>query len=148
MIHWIPDAINELERREQDLDPPDPEALKQQTTLMHVFDLLIANEDRNQGNMLFTTEDWKLHLIDHTRGFRMTRLIPDRFVDASVRIPRSLYERLQAMDKETMNTLLDGVLSKSRTKALVARRDKLVKKFDEDLRTWGSESVFLETTRP
>jgi hypothetical protein len=148
VIHWVSDAISELERREQNLIPPDPEALKQQTTLMHVFDLLIANEDRNQGNMLFTTEDWKLHLIDHTRSFRMTRQLPERFLDAFVPVPRGFYERLRAIDQDSMNTLLEGVLSKSRTKALIARRNRLIKKFEGDIQDWGSESVFLERSPP
>ena len=38
---------------------------------MRVFDELIANTDRNQGNMLIDKQ-WKLWLIDHTRGFRTT----------------------------------------------------------------------------
>ena len=147
VIYWIPDAMSDLDRREQGIEPPDPEAFKRQKKLMLLFDLLIANEDRNQGNMLITTGDWKLHLIDHSRAFRRSKLMPKRFLDASVKVPRAFYERLQAVDLESMYELLDGVLSKGRIKALVARRDKMVRKFEKDLLTNGSASVFGEETQ-
>ena len=37
---------------------------------MRVFDELIANTDRNVGNLLWTT-DGKMWMIDHTRAFRL-----------------------------------------------------------------------------
>ena len=36
---------------------------------VRVFDELIANRDRNIGNMLWTST-WKMWMIDHTRAFR------------------------------------------------------------------------------
>ena len=35
---------------------------------MKMLDLLIANVDRNQGNLLYDP-DWHLLLIDHSRAF-------------------------------------------------------------------------------
>ena len=35
---------------------------------MKMFDLLIANIDRNQGNLIYDS-DWHLFLIDHSRAF-------------------------------------------------------------------------------
>jgi hypothetical protein len=35
---------------------------------MALFDQLIFNDDRNQGNMLIG-KDWKVWLIDHTQDF-------------------------------------------------------------------------------
>ena len=40
-----------------------------QLHILRVFDELIANTDRNQGNMLIDSR-WKLWLIDHSRAFR------------------------------------------------------------------------------
>ena len=37
--------------------------------MMYLFDELISNIDRNQGNIVYT-KDWRLWLIDHTRAFR------------------------------------------------------------------------------
>ncbi len=39
-----------------------------QLTRMKMFDLLIANIDRNQGNLIYD-HDWHLFLIDHSRAF-------------------------------------------------------------------------------
>ena len=39
-----------------------------QLTRMKMFDLLIANIDRNQGNLIYDS-DWHLFLIDHSRAF-------------------------------------------------------------------------------
>ena len=39
-----------------------------------VFDELIQNRDRNQGNLLWT-KDWTLWLIDHTRAFRLGQIL-------------------------------------------------------------------------
>ena len=41
-----------------------------QIHVMRVFDALIANTDRNVGNLLWTT-DGKMWMIDHTRAFRL-----------------------------------------------------------------------------
>ena len=38
--------------------------------VMRVWDELIQNKDRNQGNILWT-KDWTMWLIDHTRAFRL-----------------------------------------------------------------------------
>lgn len=134
MIYWIPDAIRESERREKGIMPPDPGTLERQKELMRVFDVLIGNEDRNQGNELITTADWKLHLIDHSRAFRRSKRMPDRFLDSSFQPPPAFYERLLAVDRESMFELLDGVLDKHRIKSLVARRDRMIEKFERDFR--------------
>lgn len=134
VIYWIPDAIRESERREKGMTPPDPGALEYQKELRRVFDVLIGNEDRNQGNELITPADWKLHLIDHSRAFRRSKRMPDRFLDSSFRPPPAFYERLLAVDRESMFELLDGVLDKYRIKALVVRRDRMIEKFERDFR--------------
>ena len=46
-------------------------ALSLQLQVVRVFDELIQNRDRNQGNILWTS-DWKMWLIDHTRAFGVT----------------------------------------------------------------------------
>ena len=67
---WVDDvAMTEAERIEQRTLGPDPARTSRQFYIQYVFDELIQNRDRNQGNMLWTT-DWKMWLIDHTRAFR------------------------------------------------------------------------------
>ena len=67
---WVDDvAMTERERADLGTYGPNPGQTVQQLYTMYVFDELIQNRDRNQGNILWTS-DWKLWLIDHTRAFR------------------------------------------------------------------------------
>ena len=50
---------------------PEPE-WSRQISRMKLFDQLIANIDRNQGNLLYDA-DWHLFLIDHSRAFTEQR---------------------------------------------------------------------------
>ena len=64
---WIDDVkMDEKERLRQKATGPNPGRTSLQLQVMRVFDELIENKDRNQGNILWTS-DWKMWLIDHTR---------------------------------------------------------------------------------
>jgi hypothetical protein len=144
VVHWVSDAVSELDRREKKLEPPDPVLLGRQKQIMRAFDALIYNEDRNLGNMLITTEDWKLHLIDHSRSFRLGKLPPENFMNRPTSMTRGFYEKLKALNKDDMYALLEDVVHKSRIRAMMSRRDRLVKKIEEDIEVHGEESVFWD----
>src|SRR5688500_6505623 len=69
---WIDDVMfTEKERlMEKNILGPNPERTTKQVQVMRVFDELIQNRDRNQGNIVWT-KDWTLWMIDHTRAFRL-----------------------------------------------------------------------------
>ena len=68
---WVDEVLmDERARVAQGVTPPAPASWTAQIHVMRVFDELIANTDRNQGNMLID-RDWKLWLIDHSRAFRL-----------------------------------------------------------------------------
>ncbi len=69
---WIERAMTEHERREAKTEPPEPLQWQRQLQVRMVWDTLIGNSDRNQGNTLYAP-DWKMWLIDHTRSFRARR---------------------------------------------------------------------------
>jgi hypothetical protein len=142
LIHWVSDAVSEAERRERGLEPSDPTRLVKQREIMRLFDGLILNEDRNLSNELITMRDWKLHLIDHSRSFRTAKNLPKGFGDEPIALPRSMYERLQSMERQGMQMLFEGLLSKAQIKALLARRDKLVEEIEKDRQAYGDELVF------
>ena len=50
---------------------------------MKLFDQLIANIDRNQGNLLYDA-DWHLFLIDHSRAFTTRTSLDGIAVPATV----------------------------------------------------------------
>ncbi len=142
LVAWIDNAINEQERRERALTSPDPAYLTHQQQIMYVFDALIQNPDRNLGNQLTTPWDFRLHLIDHTRAFGMTKELPATFVKEPVGLPRWLFEAIRALDPKETGELLHGMVSGTRLKAMFARRDALVEKVEHDVATYGEALVF------
>ncbi len=92
---WVDDVIlDEEERVKQKREPPSPARWTAQMHVLRVFDELIANVDRNQGNMLIDTR-WKIWLIDHTRAFRTTATL--REPATIVRCERSLLDGMRAL---------------------------------------------------
>ena len=117
--------------------PPDVGAWNRQVHRHRVFDNLIANIDRNAGNLLvYRTPDWHLVLVDHSRCFTTTKKQPF----AMTKIDRPLFERLKALDKPTLEArlgrLVDGL------DALLARRDAIVRHFEQLAATKGEAAVF------
>ena len=92
MVEWIENGIAEHERLEQGLETDDPVLTDHQAAIMRLFDALIYNVDRNQSNMLYTRDDWNLHLIDHSRSFRRDKKLPEAFKSKPASLPRALFE--------------------------------------------------------
>ena len=90
---------------------------------MRVFDELIANTDRNLGNMLIDRE-WKLWLIDHSRAFRLQETL--RSPLHVRRCDRALLMQMKALTREAVDEELGDYLTSAERKALLARRDVLV----------------------
>jgi hypothetical protein len=136
---WLDDVLmDEGEKQKKKIEPPDRPAWSRQWALMYVFDELIANTDRNQGNILYTT-DWRVWLIDHTRAFRKNTSLknPARIT----RCDRQVFERLKALDLQTLKKELGQDLEEGQIKAMLARRDAIVKK----LESLGSTALFDRT---
>ena len=104
-----------------------------------MFDNLIANIDRNAGNLLVDPE-WNLILIDHSRAFARDTM---PFMKEMTRIDREFYEKLKALDEETLTRELKPWVLTGRTiPDLLKRRDKIVARFDELTRKKSAAEVF------
>jgi hypothetical protein len=126
---WWLDAVlmEEGERRKKKIEAPDRAYWSRQNTMMQLFDQLIANVDRNMGNIVYT-KDWRLWLIDHTRAFRKnTELKMPSYI---TRCDRQVFERLKALDRDTLKREVGKWLDEGQIKSLLARRDAIVKKLD------------------
>jgi hypothetical protein len=127
------------------LDPPDVERWHQQKAIMRVFDALIANTDRNQGNLLID-EDWNIWFIDHTRAFRETsRLLGD---DRLTRCERRLWAALNAADKDTIRERLEPHLTGREISKLVLRHKRLLKHFEKLIEKNGEDAVLFDLKAP
>jgi len=118
---------------------PRPVSWAKQVCRQRTFDNLIANIDRNAGNLL-VDEEWNLILIDHSRAFASNTM---PFMKEMTRIDREFYEKLKALDEETlMRELKPWVLTGGTLRDLLKRRDKIVAQFDELARKKSEAAVF------
>lgn len=125
---WIDDVIlDEKSRVAKKVTPPDPKYWNAQTLVLRVFDELIANTDRNQGNLLIDKQ-WKLWMIDHSRAFRVTTSL--RNEKNITRCERSLFAGLKALTAAAMKAQLDDYLTDVEQAAVLKRRDLLVARLE------------------
>jgi hypothetical protein len=125
---WLDDVLmDEGDRLKKKTQPPNSAAWNQQMQLVRLFDQLIANVDRNMGNLMIT-RDWRVWAIDHTRAFRTYDTLA---TPANVtRADRMVVERLKALDRETLKAATDKYLSSFEIDALLKRRDAIIKRLD------------------
>jgi hypothetical protein len=138
---WVDDVkMDEKDRIKTKSLGPDPVRTTKQIQVMRVFDELIQNRDRNQGNILWTS-DWTMWLIDHTRAFRLgTNLLkPENLT----RCDRGLLERLRAMTAESLAEAVGSSLTKPEQAAVLARRDRIVKHYDDRIARLGEPVVLF-----
>ncbi len=118
---------------------PRPQEWAKQVCRQRVFDNLIANIDRNTGNLLIDGE-WQLILIDHSRAFADDRM---PFAKAMNRLDRETFARLKALDFQTLKARLGRwVLSDGNLRDLLRRRDRIVAAFEAEVRQNGEAAVF------
>lgn len=138
-ITWWVDSVmmDEGTRLKKNLTPPPDKALywTEQLQLMRIFDQLIYNTDRNMGNILIG-EDWRVWAIDHTRAFRKHTTL--RSPGQVVRCDRAVFERLKALDHQTLSRELGRLLDGGQLRAILARRDAIV----ERLESLGPTALF------
>jgi len=118
---------------------PRPMDWAKQVCRQRVFDNLIANIDRNAGNLLVDGE-WNLILIDHSRAFASNRM---PFEKEMTRVDREFFERLKNLDEPTlMKRIRPWVLGDGSVRDLLKRRDKIVAHFEQLAREKGEALVF------
>jgi hypothetical protein len=142
LIGWISNAFTEQQLRKRGSYPSDPQRLIQQQAVMNLFDALILNVYRRESDQLITPGEWKLHLIDHSRAFGTSRELPESFVSQGASLPRFLLRSLEQVEEQSLKILLDGLLSDAQIEAMLARRDKILKKIGADRKQYGDGTVF------
>ncbi len=110
-----------------------------QLTRMKMFDLLIANIDRNQGNLIYDS-DWHLFLIDHSRAFTGKKDL--KGLAPLARVDRELWNKMAALTIEDLDRGLDKWVGNNEKKAILLRRDLMAKTITEMVAKRGEKSVF------
>jgi len=125
---WLDDVMmDEQERLKRKQEPPDIGVWNQQMQMVRVYDELIANIDRNLGNLMIT-RDWRLWPIDHTRAFRTNHEL--RKPDNVTRADRAVVARMKTLDKDTLRRATSKYLTTFQIDAILARRDAILKRLD------------------
>ncbi len=141
---WVENAMSEKGRRDRGLDPPGALYWARQRQLMRLFDSLIYNVDRNQGNMLIGPQ-WKLWFIDHTRSFLLEKGIQTPTSGGPIIwCERGVWEKLQSLDKPLLRKNLKGLITPRQIAALLTRRDKLVEHLRQLIETKGEGAVLFD----
>ena len=135
---WVDVKMDEQERLEKGLRPPDVYAWNRQMYRMFVFSQLIYDTDRNLQNILISG-DWRIWLIDFTRAFRTVRKIQDENVLS--KCERALLDRLRGLARDAVARAVGDHLTKWEIDALMARRDRIVSHFDELVAQKGENQV-------
>jgi hypothetical protein len=118
--------------------------------LQRFFDNLIANEDRHQNNYLIT-DDWRIYLIDHSRSFRTSSkfvkelLYTDKRSEGPMEmleLPRTLVDKIKTWNFDIIKQAVGDMLTDDEIKAVLIRRDLVLKEIDKICKKHGEENVF------
>jgi hypothetical protein len=140
---WVDDVLMvEGERFKKKIRAPDVDEWNRQMLVVRVFDQLIYNFDRNLGNLLIDKQ-WNIWMIDHTRAFKIfTELKSEK--NLGERCSRDFLASLRRLDKATLKPLLTDLLNEGQIDALLARRDRIVRCYEQKIGARGEESVLYD----
>jgi hypothetical protein len=130
--------MDEEDRLKRKIEVPDADAWDKQMYKIRVFDQLIYDTDPNLTNVLIGA-DWKIWRIDFSRAFRLHKELQNP-TDLT-RCDRALFEKLKALDEKQLAEKTKHYLTKDEVKAVMARRDKIVVRFQQLVNDKGEAAV-------
>jgi hypothetical protein len=146
MTWWLDNIwMTEAERRDRGIKPPASQFWVDQLNIVRVFDQLIYNTDRNQGNLLITPE-WKVWLIDHTRAFR-TAVAMQKKNALPGRLDHKVLAGLRQLNSMQLKEHLSGYLRPEEISAILGRRDLILAHFDREIKSKGEDAVLTGIPR-
>jgi hypothetical protein len=136
---WIEKATTDASRRKSGTEPEDPIAFEQQLQMMNAFDNLIANTDRNPGNILIDAEG-KIWFIDHTRSFAGQREL--KYPEKITGCDRQVWERLRTLSDSEVKEAMRPYLRRYQNELLV-RRQLVVDVIQSQIDLEGEDAVLF-----
>ncbi|HEY3204887.1 MAG TPA: metallophosphoesterase [Thermoanaerobaculia bacterium] len=138
---WIERAMTEQRRREAKSEPPEKLDWQRHLQARMVWDALIGNSDRNQGNTLYAP-GWQMWLIDHTRSFRSGVDLPG--AENIVWCERGFWQKLRTVGDAEIITSVGESLKSAEISGLLERRRKLVDLIDTLIKERGERAVLFD----
>lgn len=126
--YWINGAITETERKHRNIPVTGPCSLDEQFQLRVMFDILIYNDDRNMGNLLFSKSDWSLWFIDHSQAFNSIKTAPDfarpsMYKNTELVLSPWMRAQLESLNYDQLLEALKPYVHPAQVRALLVRRD-------------------------
>ncbi|HUT07547.1 MAG TPA: hypothetical protein VMY15_01760 [Candidatus Latescibacteria bacterium] len=156
LVYWVESKYRLDKIVEQGIRIPDSavDHTEKMKWLARAWDCLIANEDRNQQNVLYT-EDWRMILFDHSRAFRSDGEFAKRLMFGRNgikvsqqgtpflfrRLPRWFLEKIRTLTFENIKAAVGTTLKDKEINAILARRDLLLKEIALMVREQGEAAV-------
>jgi hypothetical protein len=122
--------------------------------LQRAFDSLIANDDRNVNNILIGADD-RMILIDHSRTFRTAAPFDKTLVFGAaglirtgdgkplpfLKLSRAFVGKLRTLEAKSVRNAVKRHLTEREIKAVLARRDLILKEIDSLILDRGEAAV-------
>lgn len=138
---WVEGAMTEVDRSKRNLLPPDVVRWSREMSLMHLFDNLVYNEDRNQTNILIGS-DWTIWYIDLTRAFRPASHLPTP--EKITKCDRRLWQRIQELKAEDFERELGPWIRGRVLTGLIRRHQLLRERIEQLIAERGEASVLVD----
>lgn len=128
VLQFLPSStVTEATRRESGRGGSAWCPLPEQWGAMYVFDALIHNPGRAQDRMLYSQDNWQLILTGHDVSFTTSRSRPAYLQELSLAVGHAWRQRLEALNEQAIGEAFADSLDRRRQRALLARRDQLLK---------------------
>jgi hypothetical protein len=136
---WIDNLMmDERDRLEKKIHPPDVDAWNKQMYRKWVFCQLVCDTDPNLTNLLIDN-NWKIYMIDFSRAFRLHKDL--RHPEEVDHCDRNLLEKLRQLDQKEVELKTKKHLQKGEIKALMKRRDKIIERIEELISQKGEDAI-------
>ena len=135
---WLPVKMDDAERFEKKIEPPDADKWNKQMFRIRVFDELVYDTDPNLTNVLIG-DDWTVYRVDFSRAFRKSKDL--RGEKNLVKCDRQLFERLKTLKADEVAEKTKRYLTKDEINGVMARRDKIVAKFQSMIAQKGEKEI-------
>jgi hypothetical protein len=141
---WIDNSMMEVDRVHKNLHPPDLDTWNKEMYTLRVFNQLIYNVDDNLTNVIISP-DWHIWMIDFTRSFRTHKNLAQ--VKNLVQCDRKLLAKMKELNKSVLKQKMGQYLTGTEIDGLLARRDKIVKFFEDEVAKKGEGAVLFDLPR-
>lgn len=123
---WVENIFTENTRLDRKLEYTGMCPMKGNLRMRLIFDTLIYNVDRNNGNILWD-QDYFITLIDHSQSFGTSVKQPKLYRKSKIKLSSMYKEKLNALTEEILIGEVGDFLHPKQIEAILKRKEYLLK---------------------